>query len=138
MKKLLLVPIFIIGLWSAYWLTGKNALVGALDDAKSELSQDGIALSTKKIEVTGYPMRYQAVLSDVNVSGTSGSYQAELININASALQPTVWTLSADAPARILYKGKDGQDYDFILAGEEMRVELGSSIAGKLLSLIHI
>ena len=137
MKTLLLIPAVLFGLWSAYWVAGKNVLVGALDGAKSELSEDGIALSTKEVKVTGYPMRYQAVLSDVNVSGTNGSYQAELININASALKPTVWTLSADAPARIQFTGKDGQDYDFILAGEDMRVELGSSIAGKLKS-IHV
>ncbi len=137
MKKFLLIPAVLFGLWSAYWLAGKNVLMGAIDEAKSELSQDGIALLTQEVKVTGYPMRYQAVLSDVTMSSNSASYQAELININASALKPTVWTLSADKPARIKFTGKNGQDYDFILAGEEMRVELGSSVAGKLKS-VHV
>ena len=137
MKKLLLLPLLLFALWSAYWVVGKNTLVSALDGAKADLGQDGIALSATEIKVSGFPMRYQAVLSDVNLSGQGGSYQAELININASALKPTVWTLSADKPARIQFKGKNGQDYDFILAGEDMRVELGSSIAGKLKS-IHV
>ena len=63
MKKFLLIPAVLFGLWSAYWLAGKNVLMGAIDEAKSELSQDGIALLTQEVKVTGYPMRYQAVLS---------------------------------------------------------------------------
>ena len=135
MKKLLLLPVLLFALWSAYWVIGKNTLVTALDGAKADLSQDGIALSAAQVKVTGYPMRYEVVLSDVKMHGQGGSYQAELININASALKPTVWTLAADKAARIQFRGKDGQDYDFILAGEDMRVELGSSIAGKLKSV---
>lgn len=135
MKKLLLIPLISIAAWSAYWVVGKNTLMSAFDAAKTDLSQDGIDLSTTEIKVTGYPMRYEAVLSDVSVKGNGASYQAELINIQASALKPTVWTLAADKPARIQYKGKDGKDYDFILAGEEMTVEFGSSIAGKLKSI---
>ena len=135
MKKLLLLPVLLIALWSAYWMVGRNALVGALDTAKTDLRQDGIALSTAGIKVRGFPLHYRAALADVNLTGESGSYQAELININASALKPTVWTLTADTPARIQFQGQDGQDYDFILAGEDMRVELGSSVTGKLKSV---
>ena len=137
MKKLLLLPFIVIAAWSAYWVVGKNTLIGALDKAKAELSADGINLSTAEVKVTGYPMRYEAVLSDVTVRGQGGSYQAEIINVNASALKPTVWTLSADKAARIQFTGRGGQAYDFILAGEEMRAELGSSVAGKLKS-VHV
>ena len=137
MKKLLLLPFIVIAAWSAYWVVGKNTLIGALDKAKAELSADGINLSTAEVRVTGYPMRYEAVLSDVTVRGQGGSYQAEIINVNASALKPTVWTLSADKAARIQFTGRGGQEYDFILAGEEMRAELGSSVAGKLKS-VHV
>lgn len=135
MKKLLLTPVLFCGIWSAYWVVGKNTLMGAIAEAKTELSADGIALSTADIKVSGFPLSYQAALSDVTLTSQSGSYSAERVQINASALKPTVWTLTADTPARIQMKGKDGQNYDFILAGEEMRVEMGSSVTGKLKSV---
>lgn len=135
MKKLLGIPLLILALWSTYWVVGKNVLMSALAEAKTDLNADGIALSTAGIKVGGFPLHYRAALSDVNVTGAFASYSAKLININASALKPTVWTLTADTPARIKMRGNDGQDYDFILSGEEMRVELGSSVTGKLKSV---
>ena len=135
MNKLLLLPALLFGAWSAYWFVGKNTLIGALAEAQTDLREDGIELSTANIKVKGYPLRYQAALSGVDVKSETSHYSAEVVSLKASALKPTVWTLSADKPVRIQMRGNQGQPYDFILAGEEMRVELGSSVTGKLKSV---
>ncbi len=135
MKKLLLLPVVLFGAWSAYWVVGKNTLMGALAEAKTDLRKDGIELSTAAVKVKGYPLRYQAALSGVDMKSETSHYSAEAVSLKASALKPTVWTLSADKPVRIQMRGNDDQPYDFILAGEEMRVEMGSSVTGKLKSV---
>ena len=135
MKKILLTPVVLFAIWSAYWVIGKNTLMGAFAEAQTDLREDGIELSAANIKVKGYPLGYQAALNDVSVKSDNSQYSAELINIKASALKPTVWTLTADKPVHVKMRGNDGQPYDFILAGEEMRVELGSSVTGKLKSV---
>ena len=135
MKKLLLLPVLTFAAWSAYWVIGKNTLMGAIAEAQTDLQQDGIELSTQTIKVKGYPLNYQASLSGVDIKSESSHYSADSISLTASALKPTVWTLSADQPVRVQMRGNQGQLYDFILSGEEMRVELGNSVSGKLKSV---
>ena len=138
MKKIIAVIFVLLAAWCAYWFVGRQTLIGALNDAKSEMAADGLNMRISNIRVSGFPLKYQAQLSDLDITGRDGGrYQAELVNINASALKPTIWTLSADTPARVQFKGSEGQLYDFILAGEEMRVEMGSSVTGKLKS-VHV
>lgn len=135
MKKLLLLPVLTFAAWSAYWVTGKNTLMGAIAEAQTDLRQDGIELSASDIKVKGYPLRYRAALSGVDMKSDTSHYSVEAVSLKASALKPTVWTLSADEPVRIQMRGSAGQAYDFILSGDEMRVEMGSSVTGKLKSV---
>lgn len=138
MKKIFAIIFVLLAAWCAYWFVGRQTLIGALNEAKSEMAADGVEMRTSDIRVSGFPLTYRAQLSDLDITGRKGGrYQAKLVNINASALKPTVWTLSADTPARVQFTGNEGQPYDFILAGEEMRVEMGSSVTGKLKS-IHV
>ena len=135
MKKLLLIPILLGALWSAYWVIGKSTLLKALTQAQSDLAQDGITLSAPNVKIKGYPLRYHAVLTDLSLSGAKGTYTPEIINISADALRPTVWTLSAGKSARIRLAGKDGHFWVFDLTADKMRLEFGSSISGKLKSV---
>jgi hypothetical protein len=135
MKKLLLLPLILVGLWSAYWWMGKSAMLNALADARADLAKDGITLMAPDVKIAGYPLHYRATLTDMRLEGPKGSFTPQIINITAEALRPTVWTLSADKTARISLRGNQGQNWVFDLDGDEMRVELGSSVSGKLKSV---
>jgi len=73
MKKLLLLPVLTFAAWSAYWVIGKNTLMGAIAEAQTDLQQDGIELSTQTIKVKGYPLNYQASLSGVDIKSESSA-----------------------------------------------------------------
>lgn len=133
------IPFLCLGLaaalWSGYWFMGSSAIVNTFAEAQDSLAEDGISLTASDLKVRGYPLNFKTDLTDTVLSGAEMRIEPKLVQISAKAYRPNVWTLSSDKPTRIKLQGAKGETWDFFLTGEKMRVEMQSTVSGKLQSV---
>lgn len=133
------IPFLVLGfaaaLWSGYWFMGRSAIVQGFAEAQDNLAKDGITLTASDLKVRGYPLNFKTDLTDTVLSGAEMHIEPKLVQISAKAYRPNIWTLSSDKPTRIKLQGANGENWDFFLTGEQMRVEMHSTASGKLQAL---
>jgi len=72
MRRLTLIVIVLVGLYSAYWFVGSSATQRAAAAQLNDLSNAGWTVDYADLDTAGYPSRFDTTLTDLRMIGPDG------------------------------------------------------------------
>src|SRR6056297_2153628 len=90
MRALLVVILLAAGLWSAYWVIGSRATLGAFERWLDARRAEGWVAEAGALGVQGFPNRFDVVLDDLMLADpeTGLAWEAPRFQINALSYRP--------------------------------------------------
>src|SRR6056297_4061554 len=90
MRALLVVILLAAGLWSAYWVIGSRATLGAFERWLDARRDEGWVAEAGALGVQGFPNRFDVVLDDLMLADpeTGLAWEAPRFQINALSYRP--------------------------------------------------
>lgn len=91
MRIVLILAALAVAGWSGYWFVGARGIETGLTTWLDQRGNEGWVAETSGVEVTGFPSRFEATLSDVEVAdpGTGVLFSAPDLRIEAASHSPT-------------------------------------------------
>ncbi|WP_168771044.1 DUF2125 domain-containing protein [Palleronia sediminis] len=90
MRWLIALIVALAVAWSAYWLIGSRALLGAVEDGVADLRENGLRIETTDLRVRGFPNRFDTIAENpvVTDSRTGLTWSAPFLQVMALSYRP--------------------------------------------------
>lgn len=132
MKKLITALVALVALYCAYWFIGRGVVADQAEVKISEYREAGYFIEHAPIEVTGFPLNFDADIGPVEIATPKGiSVFLDQADISGKAYFPLAWNLSHQGKSRVTLPGLRGLlSYDAVT--KEAKIDLQARAGGGL------
>lgn len=132
MKKLIAALVVCIAVYCAYWFIGRGVVADQAEAKISEYREAGYFIEHAPIEVTGFPLNFDADIGPIEVATPKGfSVLLNQADISGKAYFPLAWAVTHKGTSRVTLPGLRGPiSYDALT--DDAKIDLQARAGGGL------